>query len=130
MDHRNIARFELCSFVADDSENAMSVIAHPKEGEPFMISFPVATGADIAQRLTEALQQIAKELQGSVSANVSPEGLVRYGVIPRKSDQDHPIELLIEGDRQRSPFLVALTRTDARRMGAMLMAEAEAASSA
>ena len=125
MEHRNIAKFELCAFVSDNSPNAMAMILHPSEGEDFMITTSVAAAADIAQRLTEALQQIAKELKGGVSAPRSPELVVKYNAVQMHTDQGLAVAILLEGDRSKAPFYGIQNQTDARRFAALLTVAAE-----
>lgn len=126
MEHKNIRKFTLCSFVSDDSPNATAAILTTDAGEEFMITTSLAIAGEIAVKFGAALQQAAKEGQRTQLPRV-PERVVRYDATRDEGEQT-AVLVVLEGDRSPSAFLGAMTPTDARRLGAKLMAEAESSS--
>lgn len=125
MEHRNIKAFELCAFIPhDDSDNAFAMILTPAKGEPFMLTMPATLSAEIAARLSEALAQCAREGQ-QLSVPASPERIERYNARHGGAHEgQQTVEILLVGVRS-PPLYGLMTQTDARRLGAVLMAEAE-----
>lgn len=123
MDHKNIRNFKLCAFVNDDSPNAIAAILTTDTGDEFMITTSLTIAGEISLRFREALQQAVKE-GARVQVPRSPERVMRYDAI-REAGDVPAVHLFLEGDRSQEAFLGALTMTDARRLGAKLMAEAE-----
>jgi len=125
MDHKNIRNFKLCAFVNDNSPNAIAAILTMDTGDQFMITASLSIAGEISLRFREALQQATKE-GAHIQVPRSPERVLRYDAT-REAGDEPAVHLFLEGDRSREAFLGALTLTDARRLGAKLMAEAESA---
>jgi hypothetical protein len=122
MDHKNVRKFKMCAFVADDSPNAIAAILTTDAGEEFMISTSLAIAGEIAVNFGAALQQAAREGQQTPIQRL-PERILRFDA-KREEGEETVVMIVLEGNRSPSAFLGAMTPTDARRLGAKLMSEA------
>jgi hypothetical protein len=61
MDHKNIVSCHLTAFAGDESRNAFAMIVEAAEGETFTLSMPRTVALQVAEQLTAALLQLARD---------------------------------------------------------------------
>jgi hypothetical protein len=124
IEHRNVRGFEFPAFVGDDSDNAFALIFVGRDGERFMVSMPRTIAAAIAEHLTAALQQLAREGIPTETLAI-PEQIVRYNARAlRTQDGQAAVEMLLVGNRSARPFHSLQNQTDAKRLAYLILTAA------
>lgn len=125
MDHIKIEEFELAAFLADESDNAVALIAHPKERDEFMLAFPVVAAAELHGQLGAALESIGQQRGKPVPSPRIPERVARFSVREDQTRAGEKIVLmLLQGDRTMT-FFAAMPPIDARSLASELIAAAD-----
>ena len=128
MQQSAIKSCELAAFTSEGADNHFALIMTPESGEPFLLSMNRSVAGGLAARLVEAFQQLERE--GTKTAVPrSPERVLEYNAMSDRDQRtgDRFVLLGLVGDRSQ-PYIGAMKPADARRLGAKLMAEAEAPS--
>ena len=123
MDHRNIARFEIINFVADDSEVAISMMLHGSDGETMLISCPTRSARGLLAQLDKTLQADARE-RGEAAKEIPPTEYVD-GYAAEREDRFRQAPQCLSCLRAGTTFCGAMTPADARRLAAQLQGAAE-----